>query len=179
MLKALLCLTIIGLLAALSACGGVSAENAAPEVVFAAVAPAESSLSEPVVRVPDPQRAAAAIYQALGNTAADRLCGDLLDEVFGLAPDMVIDAVSYRSNIADGLCDIVIALPMPGKADEVREALNQYLNSRAASFRNFDIRDSYAIATNAVVFEQAGYVVMLMTPDNEIAREILDQYLPG
>ena len=178
MRKVALCLAAGLLAGAISACGGPSGGGAAYEGAYAAIAAAYQSNFEEA-QAEGPERAAIAIHEALGNDRADRVSEDDLDEVFGLAPYMVVDAVAYVTDITRGLSEVTIVEPAPGMADEVREVLNQYRISRAASFRNYDILNAYSIASNAVVFNQGDYVVMLMLPDNEAAREILDQYLPS
>ena len=175
MRKAVICLTCCFLAALLFACGGRAARNEEPEQAYAAIALTD----ETAVRQADPQRAVEAIYQIIEGGSVDRVSDEELDEVFGLAPYMVVEAVAYVSDVAGGLRDIAIVIPAPDMEEQAREALNQYAASRAASFRNFDILGSYSIASGAVVFNQGEYLVMLMLPDNDAAREILDQYLPG
>ena len=127
-----------------------------------------------------PERAVVAIYQSLeGGRVARIRCEQQLGEVFGLEPDMVVEAVAYVSDISAGLRDIAIVKPAPNMEEQARAALNQYAAERAASFRNYDILGSYSIASGAVVFNQGEHLVMLMLPDNDAARVILDQYLPS
>jgi len=178
MRKAALCFAVGLLAVVISACGGRASEDVAPERVFAAIAATEGAIGEPV-KILDPQSAVAALYETLGNGNTERVDQDRLYEVFGLDPDIIVSAVAYVSDVTGGLRDVAIVEPAPGKADQVREALNQYRMTRAASFRNYDILNSYSIATNAAVFYQGDYVVMLMFPDNDAARVILDQYIPN
>ena len=172
--KVVICL-VCGLLVALTAaCGGGGSAPSSSEGAYA-IAPAEGR----IVQQPDPERAVEAIYQSLEGGSIDRVSGEELDEVFGLAPYMVVEAVAYVSDVTAGLRDIAIIMPAPNYEEQAREALNQYAAARAASFRNYDILGSYSIASGAVVFNQGDHLVMLMLPDNDAAREILDQYLPS
>ena len=174
MRKIVICLTCGLLVALLTACGGGQSGN---EGVYAAIAPTDGAL----VQQADPQRAIDAIYQSLEGGSAQRVSNDELNEVFGLAPYMVVDAVAYVSDVdvSGELRDIAIIRPAPAYEEQAREALNQYAAARAASFRTFDVLNSYSIASGAVVFNQGEHLVMLMLPDNDAARVILDQYLPG
>ena len=177
MRKIVLCLAVGLLASAFVGCGG-SPSNNNPTAVPAAV---EGSLEEAVpVLIPDPERAVEVIYQTIENRRVDRVSDNQLNEVFGLSSFMVTNAVAYVSDVTGGgLCDIAIIRPAPGMTEHVREALNQYMISRADSFRNQDILNAYYIASNAVVFSRGDYVVMLMLPDNDSAREIINLYLPA
>ena len=140
---------------------------------------AGAELLEDAPIVADPQRAVEAIHQSLETARVEKVAIEDFDQVFGIAPYMVVDAVAYVSDPVGGLCDVVIVFPARGMTDQVREALNQYTTLRADSFRNYDILNSYYIASNAIVFEQGDFVVMLMLPDNTAGREIIDLYLPA
>jgi len=174
MRKVAICLTCGFLVALFAAC--YYADTVASETEGAyAIAPTEGRIAQQ----PDPERAVEAIYQSLEGGSAQRVSDEELDEVFGLAPYMVVEAVAYVSDVSAGLRDIAIVMPTPDYEEQAREALNQYAASRAASFRNYDILGSYSIASSAVVFSQGDHLVMLMLPDNDAARVILDQYLPS
>jgi len=176
--KVILCL-LAGILAVLiSACGSRTSEDVAPERVFAAIVPTDGAIGE-IIQVSDPQGAVSALYETFGNGNTERVYQDRLYEVFGLDPNITVSALAYVSDVTGGLRDIVIVEPAPGKSDQVREALNQYTVTQAAAFRNYDILNAYSIATNAVIFYQGNYMVMLMFPDNDAARVILDQYIPN
>jgi len=172
--KVAICLTCGLLVASLAACGGQT-NSSEPEKAYDAIAIADEIPTQHAT----PEQAVEAIYQSLEGGSAQRVSGEELDEVFGLAPHMVVEAVAYVSDVSGGLRDIAIVMPAPDMEDQAREALNQYAASRAASFRNYDILGSYSIASGAVIFNQGDYLVMLMLPDNDAAREILDQYLPS
>ena len=168
------CLVLGLLVVAISACGGRQAGSDEYDGDYAAAAFAGGEIA-----VPDPERAIEAIYQSLEGGSVDRVSDEDLSEVFGLAPYMVLEAVAYVSEVSRGLRDIAIVRPAPDMEEQAREALNQYAASRAAAFRNYDILGSYSIASGAVVFNQGEHLVMLMLPDNDAAREILNQYLPS
>jgi len=167
------------LVAALSACNGVQPESEETSgQVYASIAARGAMLEEDGLQTADPEGAAGAIYGLLENASTERVSQSQLEEVFGLEPHMIVDAVAYLSDVTGGLCDIAIVRPAPGMGEQVREALSQYAVARAASFRNYDILGAYDIATNAAVFSQGEFIILLMLPDNEAAREIIDQYIP-
>lgn len=175
MRKIALCLAVSLLVTALAGCGG--GRNSAPGVQ-AVPATAQILADEDIPAVAAPLRAVEAIHESQGGSIIDRVYADRLEEVFGIPSDMVIVAAAYVSEAIGGLCDVVIVKPVPGSNDQVREALHNYATMRADSFRNYDILDSYSIASNAIVFDQGDFVVMLMLPDNDAAREIIDLYIP-
>lgn len=171
-----------GLLAAacLAGCGGrLGAEPSnEPAEVRAAIMTAEAGIKEAVLFA-DPVGAVDAIYQSLESEPdLTQVEKDSLADVFGVSAADVDDVVAYQSNPKNGLCDVALILPKAGKADDVREALLQYAALRAESFKNYDILSAYSIAQNTAVFSQGDYVVMLMLPDNDRGREILDDYMP-
>jgi len=178
MRKIALCLAVVLFATAFAACTVIRTGSGLAEEEVQALAGAEL-LEDAAPIIADPQRAVEAIHESLENARVDRVDIENLDEVFGIAPYMVMDAVAYVSDAIGGLCDVVIVYPVPGMTDQVREALNQYKTLRADSFRNLDILNSYYIASNAIVFEQGDFVVMLMLPDNTAGREIIDLYLPA
>ncbi len=127
----------------------------------------------------DPVGAASAIFESLETVPAlTEVDQDTVKEVFGVESEDVEEVIAYRSDAKSGLCDVALILPKADKADEVREALMQYAALRAESFKNYDILGAYSIAQNTAVFNQGDYVVMLMLPDNDQARDILDAYMP-
>lgn len=167
------------MVAALSACSGPQPESEETSgQVYASIAARGTVLEEGESQTADPEGAVGAIYAVLENASTERVSQSELEEVFGLAPHMIVDAVAYLSDVTGGLCDIAIVRPASDMGEQVREALSQYAVARAASFRNYDILGAYDIASNAVVFSQGEFIIMLMLPDNEAAREIIDQYIP-
>ncbi|MCL2578615.1 MAG: DUF4358 domain-containing protein [Oscillospiraceae bacterium] len=170
------------LAAALSGCNGGPAEPAGEpdDHAYPAIASRAGVLDqeEDGFLTADPAGAVAAIYEGLETARIDPVGLDELEEVFGLASYMIVDAVAYLSDVTGGLCDVVIVKPAPNMTEQVRETLSQFTVMRAASFRNYDILGAYSIASNAVVFNQGEYVVMLMLPDNDAAREIINLYIP-
>ena len=177
MRKLVICLVLCLLIASFVACSGRQAQAEEPEDTYA-IAAAGRMIE--IDQVACPERAVEAIYQSLEGGIVDRIiCDEELSDVFGLEPYMVMEAVVYVSDVSAGLRDIAIVRPFPDMEEQAREALNQYAAERAAFFRNYDILGSYSIASGAVVFNQGEHLVMLMLPDNNAAREILDQYLPS
>jgi len=172
--KVIICLALSLSISLLVACSGRQADIEEAEDAYA-IADAGRMINQEAC----PERAAQAIYQSLEGGSTQRVRYEELSEVFGLEPYMVTQAVVYVSDVSEGLRDIAIVRPAPDMEEKAREALSQYAAERAASFRNYDILGSYSIASGAVVFNQGEHLVMLMLPDNDAARVILDQYLPS
>lgn len=144
----------------------------------AVVMTAEAEIKQTVLFA-DPVGAATAIYESLETVPAlTEVDKNTVEDVFGVEIADVDEVVAYYSDPKSGLCDVALILPKADKVDQVREALMQYAALRAESFKNYDILGAYSIAQNAAVFSQGDYVVMLMLPDNDQARDILDAYMP-
>ena len=174
MRKLAICLTLCLLFVSFAACSRRATQTEKPEDTYAIAAAGAM-----IAREACPERAVEAIYQSLEGGRVNRISDDELSDVFGIEPHMVVEAVVYLSDFSAGLRDIAIVRPAPDMEEQARAALNQYTAERAAYFRNYDILGSYSIASGAVVFNQGEHLVMLMLPDNDAAREILDQYLPS
>lgn len=130
------------------------------------------------VKVAKPQDAVDAIYASLSAYKAVSL------RYFDLEESLEIDAAGvteYYGKISDqneGLADVIILLPKEQERESIRLALGKYKEKRMASFENYDILDAYSISQNAVIYEQGGYLILLMLLDNDAARQIIDEYIP-
>lgn len=140
---------------------------------------AETEESEAfVVEVADPQAALDEIYKTcdtMGVSAAD---DQILQDKFFIDTAYLDE---YYVNYADGrygVCDVFILKPKQDNVLQVRESLEQIKLSRAKEFENYDIHNSYQIAQDAQIFEQGGYLIMLMLDDMDGARVIIDRYIP-
>ncbi|MBR5872608.1 MAG: DUF4358 domain-containing protein [Oscillospiraceae bacterium] len=91
--------------------------------------------------------------------------------------------VSYEIRCAEGnygVADVAIIRVKEGKAAEVMESLESRKDDRISEFRNYDVYDSYNVAMNAEIYDEGELVIMLMLSedDKEIAKEIINYYLP-
>ena len=77
-----------------------------------------------------------------------------------------------------GASDVYIIKPKEGMADTVRDGLKKIQEERIRAFADYDIYNSTEISENAIIFSRGGYVVMLMTGDNEAARQIIEKHIP-
>ena len=50
---------------------------------------------------------------------------------------------------------------------------------RIREFTDYDIYNSTEISENALIFNQGGYIIMLMLEDNQAARTIIEEYIPN
>ena len=131
------------------------------------------------VLIADPAAAIADIYRTiLDNPDVTEVTADTLEEVLGISTDEVESFVAFTSDARNGLSDIAIIRPAPNSEESIREALIQYGMRRADSFRNYDILNAHAIASNTAVYSQGDYIVMLMLSDQDAAIEIIDRYIP-
>lgn len=137
-----------------------------------------SSVISEAVTVAKPQDAVDAIYASLKSYEADPLRYSDLKDYFGINPSHVSGYFGKISDQNEGLADVVILLPKEQERENVSLALSKYKEKRMTSFENYDILDAYAISQNAVIYEQGGYIIMLMLSDNEAARKIIDEYIP-
>lgn len=125
----------------------------------------------------DPVAALDEIYESVTVKGIHDADDTVASETIGLDLDMV-DA--YYIRYADGsfgLADVYIVKPTVGNADKVKEQLMERRDSRIREFEKFNVLDAQNISKNAEIFEQGGYVIMLMLPDNESARTIIDRYI--
>lgn len=130
------------------------------------------------VTVAKPQDAVVAIYESLSSYKAETLRFIDLRETIGINASSVSEYFGKISDPNEGLADVLILLPKDQERENVSLALSKYKEKRMASFENYDILDAYSISQNAVIYEQGGYIIMLMLLDNDAARKIIDEYIP-
>ncbi len=172
----------VGLAAAMSLAGcsarAGDTQPSSANVTRAALARVDGDLKEVIV-VADPVQAIEAIYDSLDSQPAlTELTMETVEDTLGVYTEDIEALAGYTSDFKKGLRDVVMILPAQGKNDDVRDALLKYIDKQAESFKNFDVLNAYEIASNAVVFNQGDYVVLLMLPDNEAAQELVSQYMP-
>ncbi len=169
--------------ATVSACA-VEGQTKEGETPLAAV-PATSSLEEedqeeekPVEA--DPQGALDEIYKSIGReTEAKTATAKEARDIIGLDLDTV-DEFYIRYLPADfGASDVYIVRPEDGEDDAVLKALKKRQEERIREFTDYDIYNSTEISENALIFNQGGYIIMLMLEDNQAARTIIEEYIPN
>ena len=153
----------------LAGCGAASPTNTTE--------PQEPTTTEALL-VADPAGAIQAIYDTLEEYSATLLNGEEMAEVLDFSSILVSDAYISVSDSHFGLADILILKPLASSRDRVREELYRYKDRRVQESENYDILGSYAIAQDAVVYDQGNYVILLMLADNEAGKMIIDQYIP-
>lgn len=152
-----------------SGCGG----KTQPVSVMVSDSPVKEA-----VTVAKPQDAVAAIYASLPSHKAEPLRFIDLNDTIEVNASSVSEYYGRISDPNEGLADVLILLPKDQERENVSLALSKYKEKRMASFENYDILDAYAISQNAVIYEQGGYIIMLMLSDNDSARKIIDEYIP-
>ncbi len=136
--------------------------------------------------VSNPQKALEKIYDAFGDRAGVvEPTEEQLETVVGLNPADVKQAYVRYVETDFGADDVYIILPESGEdengvshRENVLSALRERKDSRTREFANYDVYNSTSIAENAIIFERGGYAVMLMTEDNDLARKIVERYIP-
>lgn len=144
--------------------------------------PASAPVAIPAVKealtVAKPQDAVDAIYASLKSYKAEPVQYADLSEQLGIKPSSVSEYYGKISDPNEGLADVAILLPKDQERENVSLALSKYKEKRMAEFENYDILDAYAISQNAVIYEQGGYIIMLMLAENDAVRKIIDEYIP-
>ncbi len=137
-------------------------------------------------RKANPKKALEKIYASLGKRAGlVEPTPEQLETVVGLNLDNIKESYVRYIETDFGANDVYILLPKPGeneKGESYRENvltdLKERKDNRTREFSNYDVYNSSSIAENAIIFERGGYVVMLMTEDNDLARQIIEKYIP-
>ena len=166
---------IISILAAL--CVGMSATGCQQSSQPVA-GPVEQLPDAPVVEVTDPGSALAAVYETVDIMGIEPVDERVLEEKFFLEVDRLEEYYVRCSSGRFGLADVFILMPDADYLAKAREQLEQIKLMRAREFADYDIYDAHQIALDAVIYEQGGYLIMLMLPDNDAARKVIDQYIP-
>lgn len=142
------------------------------------------SIRETVTQA-DPGAAIQEIYSLLPDSRTEELSTEQFSELFPGAAGMAEEIYGRISDVSGGLADVVIVKPKEGAADDgkpyrdsVWDSLRLYQDKRIREFENYDILDAFPIAKNAEVYSQGSYIIFLMLPDNEAAREIVDRHIP-
>lgn len=132
----------------------------------------------PLVETAEPETAMEKIYEGVSVRGLSDASDDDLTDKFFLDVSM-LDSYWVRFSSGDfGLADVFILKPSEGMEPKVRDALEQIKLNRAKEFENYDIYDAHQIAQDAVIYEQGGYLIMLMLADTDAARDVIDQYIP-
>lgn len=149
--------------------------SAVPQVQETAIT--EVSIREAVTKA-DPQAAVDAVYAALPDALPQPLSPTSFQASFPGQEDNVVEYFGSLCDPTGGLAELVILRPAEGKRDDVREGLRKYAETRMDEFENYNILRAYEIALGAEIIDQGDYVILLMLPDNEAARTILDEHIP-
>ena len=132
----------------------------------------------PAIEEPNPQAAVEAIYAALPDSRTTELDESQLTQTLHIDMNDVSEYYGRLSDPVGVLSDVVILHAQSGRRETLLEALNDYKVQRMREFENYDILDAYAIAQNAVIYDQGDYLILLMLGDNEAAQNTIDQYMP-
>lgn len=118
-----------------------------------------------------------AVYANVENSTLADATDQILEEEFFLDPEDVEEYAIRYTDFRYGVSDVCIVKPAEGKKQDILDAFTSRQQARMAECENYDIHNSYAISKGAEIYERGGYVIMLMLPDNESAKKIIEQYL--
>ncbi len=103
--------------------------------------------------------------------------GDAAADILGLE-EGTYDQLAARQSLARfNIGDVVIVRPTEGNTEAVKEKLEAYRKSKEELFQNYNVGGDYEKAQNAEIYEQGGYVVLVMFGDNEPAKKLIDGLL--
>lgn len=132
---------------------------------------------EEIALVNDPDTAAEEIYAALEESEAQLLSASEMRDILGLEAAYLEEYYCYYSDYKYGLADVFIIKPAQGRGEDIKTLLYEYKDKRVREFESFDILNSANISQNAVVYERGEYIIFLMTPDNDLASDIIYTYI--
>ncbi len=99
-------------------------------------------------------------------------------ELLDLEEDVLEEAYVCYKDKDFGAGDVFILKPVEDEKETVRQALKDWQEERVRSFSSYDIYNSSAISQNALLFERGAYLVLLMVEDSDLARTVVETYLP-
>ena len=149
--------------------------QAAPAEARAITAGAETSDEE--TGPMSPEEALDEIFADIEVRGVEEPTPQLLFEKFGVSEDLYLNCYARCSNGRYGLADAFIFEPMPGREDELREALEQVKTNRIVEFKNYDIYNALENAENGQIFQAGDYLVLIMIENCDEVRSVLELHL--
>lgn len=126
----------------------------------------------------NPQQAIQEIYEDIDILDLDTLLIEDVEEQFGIDRACLEDFYVVAASGRFGLANVAILRPAESRDSEVREALYLYKDKLIKQTENYDVKDSRRIAQDALVYDQGGFVILLMLDENEKGQAIIDKYIP-
>lgn len=133
----------------------------------------------PMVTVADPVTAIEKIYEKVEIEDITEADARDLSRIFSIDTGLLESSFVRYTSGKFGLADTFILKPKdPADIPKLREQLEQVKLSIAKECEHFDIYNSYDIAQNGQIFEQGGYLILLMMDEAIGARPTIDLYIP-
>ena len=136
----------------------------------------------PLVDQADPEQAMEAIYAEVEIRDVQQADDQILLEKFFIDPSQLESYTVWYTSGLYGIADVFILKPLPGAGEQelaiLREQLEQVKLNLSREVENYDIYNASQIVQEAPIFEQGGYLIMLMVEDTDAARRVIDQYIP-
>ena len=166
--KAAAFLVILCLTAALAACGSSSAQSPGPGAPSSHAQVTDDQLQDLLDKIYETCPDIMGVTEVDAGAAAD---------ILGLEPS-AYDQLAARQSLARfNIGDVVIVHPTDGSTEAIMEGLEAYRQSREDLFQNYNVAGDYEKAQNAEIYQQGGYVVLVMLADNAPAIELIDGLL--
>ncbi len=137
--------------------------------------------SEAVSEAPEyatPEDAIAEIYEQVDILGIFTPDEEYISEVLGIEPSYYEEVYIRITDGAYGVADVYIIKPTKDFEAEVKAKLEQIKQLKINEFEDYNILGSFEIATNAAIYTQGEYLVMLMIEDMASAEEIINKYIP-
>lgn len=150
---------------------GCSGYNFTPQE---AAAPVSQAVTEA-----DPQAALEEVYYDVQIMGVQEATPALLEEKFHLDRSLYTSVDARFADGRFGVADVYIFRPVPGKEDELKEALEQIKLSRIIEFKNYDIYNSTQLTEDGRIFTRGEYMILTMIEDADKVREIIEKYIPN
>lgn len=159
---------------------GCSKQNrpAGPETVTTVTNAAQIAIT-PRITEADPETALDKIYESVTISDVKEADARDLSKVFSMDTTLLETSYVRYTSGKFGLANVFILKPKT--EDDIMKVSNQLAQVKLAISReteHFDVYSAYQIAQDAQIYEQGGYLIMLMVADTEAARKIIDTYIP-
>lgn len=158
----------------LSACG-----NPPEQVEVTTITTASAVALDPLVTEADPKTAVKKIYESVKVEDISEADARDLSRRFSIDTTLVDDFAARYASGKYGIANVFILKPKTDEdASKLRDQLEQIKLSLVRECEHYDIYNSHQIAQDAQIFEQGGYLILLMLADNDAARNVIDLYIP-
>ena len=178
-MKKIFCIVLaFALMGSLAGCGGQNASSSSSSPPSTSSSVSSESSSVPALDeagFPTLLDNVYTNYEVMGVVDFEE---NAIKDVLGLEKDMY-DFFAGRQSLARfNIGDVIIVRPTSGNTEAVKEKLEAYRKSKEDQFKEYNVGGDYEKAQNAVIYERGGYVVFIMTENNDPAKKLIDEFIP-